>query len=42
MIKDKGVLLLPGGTDVRPKQYRNLELLEAQWREQKALNAAPF
>ncbi len=33
IIENKGVLLLPGGTDIRPSQSRELELLEKQWRE---------
>jgi hypothetical protein len=36
VIDDKGVLLLPGGNDIRPSQSRELELLEKQWRDDRA------
>lgn len=42
VIPGKGVLLLPGATDIRPSQSRDLELLELEWRKQKALAAPQF
>lgn len=42
VVGDKGVMLLPGGTDIRPSQSEDLYRLEQQWRDSKAIQPARF